>query len=58
MLNDTEREGGYVASTELVIDKGGKKDGKGSKRTYHSATVLGILGTSPREGEKEASQRG
>ena len=57
-LDDAGREGSGGASTELVVDKGGKQDGKGDKRTDHSATVPGILGAGPRECEKEAGQRG
>ena len=58
VLNDAGREGSGFASTELVVDKGSKKDGKSDKRTDHSATVPRILGAGPRECEKEAGQRG
>ena len=57
-LDDAGREGSGVASAELVVDKGGKKDGKGDERTDHSATVPGILGAGPRERKKEAGQCG
>ena len=57
-LDDTRREGSGAALTELIVDKGGEKDGKGDERTDHFATVPGILGTGPREREKEAGQRG
>lgn len=58
VLDDSRREGGGATSTELVIDKGGEKDGKGDERADHSAAVPGILGPGPRECEKEAGQRG
>ena len=56
--DNAAREGSGVALTELVADKGSKKDGKGDERTDHSATVPGILGAGPRECEKEAGQCG
>ena len=57
-LDNAGREGSSVASMELVVDKGGKKDGKGGERADHSATVPGILGASPRKCEEEAGQCG
>ncbi len=57
-LNDPGSEGSAAASTELVVDKGGKKNSKSDKRTDYSATVPGILGAGPRKCEKEASQSG
>lgn len=57
-LNDAGGKSSGAASTELVVNKGGKKDGKRDERTDHSATVPGILSAGPRECEKEAGQRG
>ena len=57
-LDNAAREGSGVASTDLVVDKGGKKDGKGDERTDHSAIVPGIFSAGPRECEKEAGQCG